>query len=147
MLRFSSQVISGVQPNRVRPRSEKVVEEKDLEEENELMRVYAKPLREPILGEHFQYPAYNEPQRRIKLETFSSPLAKFTPVYSHMKVYEANRLELPSTTKRLTAESYLSREPTTSARKDIFYVLNQEHGRSIISQEDVLSESSCVKNS
>lgn len=80
--------------------------EREVAEEEESMRYYGKPLREPILGKHFQLPGRGALEQTIELDVASS----YTPVYSHLKVHDAANLERPPTPpviRRVAKESYM----------------------------------------
>uniref|UniRef100_A0A1A9WKU6 WD repeat-containing protein on Y chromosome n=1 Tax=Glossina brevipalpis TaxID=37001 RepID=A0A1A9WKU6_9MUSC len=146
-------VTSGAQPDRIRPRLEKVVEEKELEEENELMRRFNRA-REPILGKHFSLPAQSKLKHPVKLKMSSSPdSSKFTPIYTHLNVYEVHPLELPSTSpamKNLASETYVSYGPTICSSLPFDnkspYLLSQEPRLSTTPQEETESDSSYDEN-
>uniref|UniRef100_A0A1B0FDX8 WD repeat-containing protein on Y chromosome n=1 Tax=Glossina morsitans morsitans TaxID=37546 RepID=A0A1B0FDX8_GLOMM len=98
-------VISGVQPKIVKMRQSQQ-SEREVAEEEEGMRYYGKPLREPILGKHFQLPGRGALEQTIELDVASS----YTPVYSHLKVHDADNLERPPTPpviRRVAKESYM----------------------------------------
>lgn len=81
-------------------------EDLDTAEDDETLRLYGKPLREPILGKHFQLPGRSAAEQRIDLDITAS----YTPVFTHLKIHEANDLERPTTPptiRRLARESYM----------------------------------------
>lgn len=62
-------------------------------QEEDITHYYGKPLRDPILGKYFQLPGPSATEQAIDLDISTS----YTPVYTHLKVHEANDLERPST--------------------------------------------------
>lgn len=80
--------------------------EGEVTEEEETLRLYAKPLRAPILGKHFQLPGRSAAEQRIELDVTAS----YIPVFTHLKIHEAIDLVRPNTPpaiRRVTNESYM----------------------------------------
>lgn len=78
----------------------------DIGEESETLRLYGQPLREPILGKHFQLPGRSGTEQRIDLDITAS----YIPVFTHLKIHEATDLEKPPTPpaiRRIANESYM----------------------------------------
>ncbi|XP_075152554.1 WD repeat-containing protein on Y chromosome-like [Haematobia irritans] len=75
-------------------------------EEDDTLRLYGKPLRDPILGKHFQLPGRSAAEQRIDLDVTAS----YIPVFTHLKIHEAGELNRPSTPpviRRVANESYM----------------------------------------
>ncbi|XP_068151676.1 WD repeat-containing protein on Y chromosome [Drosophila tropicalis] len=105
-------VISGLQVDRPMKRPDKVkTEEKEEEtaqalETNDLKKLFDRPLKDPILGKHFQLPGRSALDQRIDLDTTQS----YIPVYTNLKVHpseELERLPTPAVISRVQAENYL----------------------------------------
>ncbi|XP_067624274.1 WD repeat-containing protein on Y chromosome [Eurosta solidaginis] len=100
-------VISGVQEDKL----PKGYESKsgELEETVEVeasARMYGKPLKEPILGKHFELPGKSALEQRIELDTTLS----YIPVFTHLKIHEAQDIERPATPpaiRRIANEDYM----------------------------------------
>lgn len=106
-------VISGIQSERAVKRSEgKPSEEREedtaqTEDVTELKKLLDRPIREPILGKHFELPGRSVLDQHIELDTTQSYIA----VYTHLKVHSTEMLErLPSpvVVGRVQAENYLN---------------------------------------
>ncbi|ALC39414.1 CG41020, partial [Drosophila busckii] len=104
-------VISGVQAERVVKRA-KPTEEREEEREveadagAEMKNMFDRPLREPILGKHFQLPGRSAVEQRIELDTTQL----YIPVYTHLKVYPSDlqeTLPMPPIIGQVKNENYL----------------------------------------
>lgn len=102
--------------------SEKKNPHKDDDEEDEekdnISRMYGKSLRAPILGKHFQLPGRSAVEQRIDLDITAS----YIPVFTHLKIHEANELTRPSTPpsiRRVATENYMEfYEPKSRGDRD-----------------------------
>ncbi|EDW64164.2 WD repeat-containing protein on Y chromosome [Drosophila virilis] len=103
-------VISGIQHSFTLKRP-KAAEEREEEREVEdtttdVKNMFERPLREPILGKHFQLPGRSAIEQRIELDTTQL----YIPVYTHLRVYPSEMLEaLPTSPiiSQVKAENYL----------------------------------------
>lgn len=100
-------VITGEQIERLKLELDgKRQEQIDTVEEEEQLQMYGKPLRDPILGKHFQLPGRSAVEQRISLDITAS----YTPVFTNLKIHGASNLERPVTPpaiRRLAKESYM----------------------------------------
>lgn len=75
-------------------------------EEEDTTRIYGKPLREPVLGKHFNLPGKSAAEQRIELDTSLS----YIPVFTHLKIHDADEIECPGTPpaiRRISKEEYM----------------------------------------
>ncbi|KAH8392209.1 hypothetical protein KR215_003058, partial [Drosophila sulfurigaster] len=120
-------VITGVQyhtPVKRARVSEKREDDREMEEStaNDLKSMFDKPLREPILGNHFTLPGRSAIEQRIELDTTQL----YIPVYTHLRVHPStmmDNLPTPPIIGQVKAENYLNHympvegkvDPNTSA--------------------------------
>uniref|UniRef100_A0A1I8MCB5 WD repeat-containing protein on Y chromosome n=1 Tax=Musca domestica TaxID=7370 RepID=A0A1I8MCB5_MUSDO len=100
------------------PSDTKDDDEEDEEKDN-ISRMYGKSLRAPILGKHFQLPGRSAVEQRIDLDITAS----YIPVFTHLKIHEANELTRPSTPpsiRRVATENYMEfYEPKSRGDRDL----------------------------
>nr|B7FF06.1 RecName: Full=WD repeat-containing protein on Y chromosome; Short=WD40 Y [Drosophila grimshawi]DAA06440.1 TPA_inf: WD-40 domain protein [Drosophila grimshawi] len=103
-------VISGIQHTGTVKRAKAVDEredERDVEEAaSDVKNMFDRPLREPILGHHFQLPGRSVIEQRIDLDTTELCI----PVYTHLRVYPSEMMEhlpTPPVIGQVRAENYL----------------------------------------
>ncbi|XP_061400442.1 WD repeat-containing protein on Y chromosome-like [Musca vetustissima] len=76
------------------------------DDQDNISRLYGQSLRAPILGKHFQLPGRSAVEQRIDLDITAS----YIPVFTHLKIHEANELVRPSTPpaiRRVATENYM----------------------------------------
>nr|ABY59794.1 WD-40 domain protein [Drosophila ananassae] len=117
-------VISGLQAERMVKRQEgKVTEDRDedtaqTEDVTELKRLLDSPIKEPILGKHFELPGRTVLDQHIELDTSQSYIA----VYTHLKVHSTEMLErlpTPAVIGKVQAENYLHHYVPVEGKVDI----------------------------
>uniref|UniRef100_B7FF09-2 Isoform A of WD repeat-containing protein on Y chromosome n=1 Tax=Drosophila willistoni TaxID=7260 RepID=B7FF09-2 len=117
-------VISGLQVDRPMKRPDKAkTEEKEEDtaqalETNDLKKLFDRPLKDPILGKHFQLPGRSALDQRIDLDTTQS----YIPVYTNLKVHpseELERLPTPAVISRVQAENYLHQYLPVEGKVDL----------------------------
>lgn len=103
-------VISGVQYSfqgkRTKPTEEREDEGEVEETGTEMKNVFDRPLREPILGKHFELPGRSAIEQRIELDTTQL----YVPIYSHLRVHPSDVMEnlpAPPIIGQVKGENYL----------------------------------------
>lgn len=115
-------VISGIQHSFTLKRP-KAAEEREEEREVEdtttdVKNLFERPLREPILGKHFQLPGRSAIEQRIELDTTQL----YIPVYTHLRVYPSEMMEALPTSPiigQVKAENYLEHYMPVVGKVDV----------------------------
>ncbi|XP_070854977.1 WD repeat-containing protein on Y chromosome isoform X2 [Drosophila suzukii] len=117
-------VVSGTQAERSMKRSDgktvEVREEENAQAEDvtDLRKLLDRPIKEPILGKHFEMPGRSVLDQHIELDTSQSYIAVFTQLKVH-STEMLERLPTPAVVGRVQTENYLHHYIPVEGKVDI----------------------------
>ncbi|XP_032583053.1 WD repeat-containing protein on Y chromosome-like, partial [Drosophila sechellia] len=117
-------VISGLQAETsIKISKGKAVEDREedtgqTEDATELRKLLDKPVKEPIVGKHFELPGRSVLDQHIELDTTQSYIAVFTQLKVH-STEMLERLPTPAVVSRVQAENYMDHYIPVEGKVDV----------------------------